>query len=235
MATSKKNGTDGERVWWPARECWTFLGVTRQKWQRIVAEHPTELEPKTDDRGIQRFNPDAVEEICDRFGFGASADASTIAITTLRETIESQTDYIKTLQSSEREYARMLREENDDLRKMRKEEQAAHLHALEATQEALDHSAERKAMLQAQEGSELRKSLALEWLTTKIGPKLIEQWRSSGAIKKIAAFVRKLSPDNVAALKMAADDPELNEAIDEIRKEDEPQGKDEPQGEQADE
>lgn len=225
MATSKKNGeSERERTWWSARECWSFLGVSRQKWQRIAAEHPAELEPKTDERGVQRFNPDAVEELCDRLGLGANVDANAIAITTLRETIEAQTEYMRTLQTSEREYAKMLREENDDLRKMRKEEQQAHLRALEATQEALDHAAERKAMLQAQEHAELRRSLALEWLTERIGPKLLEQWRSSGTVGKIAAFIRKLSAKDAEVLKTAAStyDPEVASAIDDLRKDIEP-------------
>lgn len=220
MASRSKGADPAEspptgRPWWTARECWTILGISRQRWQRLVVEQ--QLIAQTDDRGVQRFDPDLVEEIGERLGFGNAQDSTVAAMNVLRDTIETMSDYVKLVQSSERETVRMLREENDSLRKLRAEEQAAYLKNLEATQEALDHSAERAQMLQHAQGIELRQSLALEWLMTKIGPKIIEQWQASGHTKKIIELVRALDDSQVEALKVLVND-EQRAAIEALRK-----------------
>lgn len=205
MAAQKKphngNGQPSEQPWWPARECWTLLGVSRQRWQRLVAEH--QLEVRTDDRGVQRFDPVVVEELGDRLGLTAAQDSTVVALNVLRETIESMSEYVKLVQSSERETVKMLRDENDSLRKLRGEEQKAHWDAVVATQQALDMSEDRHAARQAQSAQEQRKDKLLTMAQPGL-EKLAQQLLSTIGTKEdprlamLTNIVGKLGDDETA-------------------------------------
>lgn len=216
-ATKKTNGaTSDDPQWWTHRECQVFLGnISKQRWARIRAEHA--IACQTDDRGVDRFSAQAVIDLGERLGLAASTDHNHVALEVLRDTIESQGEYVKLLQDNIIKVITVLRDENDSLRKLRAEEQAAHLKSLEATQEALDHSAERAQMLQHAQGIELRQSLALEWLMQKIGPKIMQQWEASGHVKKIVSLVQGLDNSQVEALKVLVTD-EQREAIESLRR-----------------
>ena len=214
-----------EQKWWTPRECQAFLGISKQKWGRIRTEYNVPSE--TTGAGIERFSSESVVDIGERLGLPATDDPNGTAIQVLGDTIEqmgeyhrkavsSMSDYVKLLQGMAIEALSMLRSENDSLRTMRAQEQAAHLASLVATQEALDATAERQQLLKQAEGNELRKALALEFLMEKVAPRILEQWKTSGNLGKLVGLVRALDAEQVAAIKTLVT-PEQAQAIDDLR------------------
>ena len=201
------------------------MGISRQKWARLRTEYTVPSE--TDGGGIERFSSESVVDIGERLGLPATDDPSGTAIQVLGDTIETMgeyhrkaissiSDYVKLLQGTVVDVLGMLRSENDSLRTMRAQEQAAHLASLVATQEALDATAERQQLLKQAEGNELRKALALEFLMEKVAPRILEQWKTSGNLSKLVGLVRALDAEQVAAIKTLVT-PEQAQAIDDLR------------------
>lgn len=216
--------TPSERPWWTSRECWTYFGISRQRWQRIVAEQ--KLTPRDDD-GIQRYDPELIEELGERLGLPATIDPSIGALQILRETLESMGEvlknereenrrYVDLVQSSERETVKMLREENTSLREMRAKEQEAYLRSLEATQEALDHTAERKALVQQQIALSERQDLALGFFMTEIAPKIVAGFASKEKAI-ILDLIASLDDEKIALVKELVTEEQF-EAIQSLRK-----------------
>lgn len=171
----------------------------------------------SEDGGIPRWDPSVVDELAERYQLANPNDAVTVAVTTMKEVMGTMSDYIKVLQGQNSALAQLLVTENDGLRKLRENEQKAHLEAMLATQEALDLSAERKMALLSQEGSEIRKATAVEWLTKVVGPKLLEQIQNSGASAKIVELARSLNTDQIEALRLVVS-AEQFAAIEQLRK-----------------
>jgi hypothetical protein len=223
LARKSPTGTPGDPAirppddpkWWTSRECQIFLGgISKQRWGRLLTEHA--IPTQTDDRGVSRYSCDAIIDLGDRLGLSEQTDSTATALNVLRETLEVMSDYVKQLQGSSFQVLTMLRDENDSLRKLRAEEQASHLSAIRATQEALDRSAERQQAIQQAEGAELRKSVILEYAIQTVAPKLLDQLQKSGHANRVIELVKTLDADQVAAIKVLIS-PEQANSIDELR------------------
>ncbi len=163
-----------------------FLGsMSHQRWGRLLKEH--EVSSQTDAKGVLRFDADRVAELSEQLGIGQPGDDPVhTALRVMRETIEALSAYARDVQQSEREYARLLREENASLREMRSKEQEAHLKALEARQEALDLTEDRKLNRIKTEAQAQRLNSVVEQVVAPAGKVLISQLSQSfGQSKKV--------------------------------------------------
>jgi len=170
--------------WLSTREARMRIGnISPSKWERVRREF--RLEGKTDEFGVLRYPSSAVDELADKLGITGD-DPRDATIAAQRAEIESLRAYTLKMQESERELVKLLRDENENLRKLRAEEQKAHFEAILATQTALDRSAERQAELLRIESKEKR----LEALTAMMAPsfkKLGEQILSTVNVKQLGA------------------------------------------------
>ncbi len=213
--------TPPETPWVTAHEARLLLGgISRQRLFQLKIEHQV---PTLEENGVMKYAETALLDVRDKLGIGDTGDPGIMALNVLRDALESSerridaiTKYVDLVQSSEREVVKLLRDENESLRTMRAKEQEAHLAAMVATQEALDASAERNQVMQQAEGAELRRTMAVDYLLTKIGPKLMAQWEQSGNSNKLLGLLRGLTHEQVEALKALVSDDE-RKAIDELR------------------
>ena len=204
-----------EQVWITSRECRLILGgISPQQWSRVLKEHT--VPNKIDERGVPRYDADIIEALRDKLGFAVSEDPRDRAIAALHEENDSLRRYTKDVNEYALRIMNVLRDENDSVRKMRAEEQAQHLKALIATQEALDLSAEREIMRAQQAGDEQRKMFAFDWVFNKVGPKIMAQWEEGANTNKIVSLVRSLEPEQFDALKVLVK-PDQLQALEALR------------------
>ncbi len=149
-------------------------GISPQQWSRLLKEHT--IPTKVDDRGVPRYDADIIEALRDKLGFSLSEDPRDRAIASLHEENESLRRYVKELNDHSLKVTHLLRDENDNIRKMRGEEQAQHLKALIATQEALDLTQERNIDRIKTEAQALRLNAVVDQIAAPAGKLLIAQF-----------------------------------------------------------
>lgn len=179
----------------------------------IQMQKTGELHPVKDVDGNWRYDPDELAEF-------VPEDAAS-GMLSLTEAISHFRKQSEDLFGFALDCMRLLREENENMRMMRKEEQRAHLDAMVAKEEALNHSTERQVKLKAAESEAAWKQQAVTMAQPALSAILRKFSTGKGANPEVAALsgiLTRLTDDDVNALAVLGKmKPEEYEALQRLR------------------
>ena len=197
VETSVENPHKGELTTREARA--RLGGMSASKFSRVLREFG--IEPSSNDRGVLRYDAEHVEEMADRLGLNEpSEDPRDLTIRAQQDQLEFMRNYVELLQESERKAMVLLRDENDNIRKLRAEEQRAYLEAIVTTQEAIDRKHERELEMSVASAEQNRKDEAMRYLQMAGSAVLSKVGGNSTQTQLVTRLAAKLDDDDARAL-----------------------------------